>query len=123
MQLSYGALRYVIGECYYGGHVADSNDKRLLSVLLESALNEDCAGRPSYSLIPSGAVRVPNPGPNATTLQYIEDLPAHMPADAVGLHVTAEMAKDVEDGRFLQGCLAQIQGSAAASCSPGHPHF
>eukprot|EP00884_Botryococcus_braunii_P021652 jgi/Botrbrau1/8170/Bobra.357_2s0016.1 len=53
-EISYTGLRYIIGECYYGGQISDPNDRQLLSALLESTLNEDCAGRPSY---PSSLLR------------------------------------------------------------------
>ena len=39
--VNFPALKYLTGECNYGGRVTDDKDRKLLNVLLEDFYNDD----------------------------------------------------------------------------------
>jgi hypothetical protein len=53
----FDALRYVTGECNYGGRVTDDKDRRLLNTLLEVAYCPEVVDKPGHRLSASGAWR------------------------------------------------------------------
>lgn len=108
LQVPWESLRHVIGDCYYGCHISNSEDRQTLHTMLEHVLNEACAGRPAYALSPSGAVKVPDPGTFASMLEHIEGMGSRMLADTVWLPATADIAKDTSEGQHMQECLARI---------------
>lgn len=46
--IPFDAIKYVIGECIYGGHITDQWDRRLLNTLLASYIKEDIITGSSY---------------------------------------------------------------------------
>ena len=48
------AVRYLVTECNYGGHVTDDNDRRLLKTLLLNFINRGVAFESAYSISETG---------------------------------------------------------------------
>ena len=48
------AVRYLVTECNYGGHVTDDNDRRLLKTLLLNFINRGVAFESGYSISETG---------------------------------------------------------------------
>lgn len=55
MQVPFEALRYVTGECNYGGRVTDDKDRTLLNTLLARCYSPSVVNDPEYKLSTSGA--------------------------------------------------------------------
>jgi len=53
-QVPYQALRYVTGECNYGGRVTDDKDRLLLNTLLERCYCPQVVDDPGYKFSASG---------------------------------------------------------------------
>lgn len=53
-KIPFDALRYVTGECNYGGRVTDDKDRRLLNTLLEKCYCQEIVEDPTYKLSASG---------------------------------------------------------------------
>jgi predicted ATPase len=48
------AVRYLVTECNYGGHVTDDNDRRLLKTLLLNFINRGVAFESGYPISETG---------------------------------------------------------------------
>ncbi len=59
--MPFAALRYVTGECNYGGRVTDDKDRLLLNTLLEKVYCADIINDPNYRLSASGEPRTTRP--------------------------------------------------------------
>jgi len=96
-QVPYQALRYVTGECNYGGRVTDDKDRLLLNTLLERCYCPQVVDDPNYKFSLSGLYFPPEEGSRASHLEYIDSLPATSHPEAFGLHANADIAKDQTD--------------------------
>ena len=101
MQVPYDALRYMVGECNYGGRVTDDKDRLLLNGLLRVCLSPQTAEAPNHPFSPSATYSVPSPGPIKQYLEYIDSLPIAPAPEAFGLHVNADIQKDQNDTATL----------------------
>ena len=52
------AVRYLVTECNYGGHVTDENDRRLLKHLLLKFMNRGVAFESACSVSETGLVEM-----------------------------------------------------------------
>lgn len=109
-RIPFDALRYVTGECNYGGRVTDDKDRLLLNTLLArcycTAIVEDA----SYTLSASGLYFAPPEGDRGTYLTYIESLPIIPLPEAFGLHENADITKDQNDTAAMFASLLQMGG-------------
>uniref|UniRef100_UPI00358FFBD0 dynein axonemal heavy chain 3 n=1 Tax=Myxine glutinosa TaxID=7769 RepID=UPI00358FFBD0 len=95
------ALRYLTGECNYGGRVTDDKDRRLLNSLLSTFYSEELLSSAIYKLTPSGIYFVPLEGPYQSYVDYIRSLPYITPPEVFGLHENADITKDNQETNHL----------------------
>ncbi|CUT98907.1 dynein heavy chain [Echinococcus multilocularis] len=91
------ALKYLTGECNYGGRVTDGNDRRCLVSLLNIFYNHDLVTQDNYSLSPSGLYTVPPEGNYESYLEFIRTLPSLPSPEVYGLHDNADITKDNQE--------------------------
>ncbi|VDM18616.1 unnamed protein product [Hydatigera taeniaeformis] len=91
------ALKYLTGECNYGGRVTDGNDRRCLVSLLNIFYNHDLVTQDNYSLSPSGLYTVPPEGSYESYLEFIRSLPSRPSPEVYGLHENADITKDNQE--------------------------
>ncbi len=113
VQVPYDALRYMVGECNYGGRVTDDKDRLLLNGLLRVSLSPGTAETPNHAFSPSATYAVPRPGPVKQYLDFIDGLPINPAPEAFGLHVNADIQKDQNDTTTL----CRYVPSAARLCN------
>jgi dynein heavy chain len=107
----FAALKYVTGECNYGGRVTDDKDRRLLNTLLDKIYCEASltVGRPLSS---SGVYLIPEVGNREKYLETIVALPTTQTPEAFGLHDNADISKDAGETSQLLSSL-MLTGSRA----------
>ena len=116
----FAALRYVTGECNYGGRVTDDKDRLLLNVILENCYSPELVARGTgYNFSASGVYHGPPDGPKEGVLEYIEGLPINPAPEAFGLHANADITKDLNDTELMLGSLLSITGGAGSGGGGG----
>ena len=67
----FDALRYLIGECNYGGRVTDDHDRRLLIAIMSSYINNSATEEDLFSIAEGGENYVPDCSAQEDVLEYI----------------------------------------------------
>ena len=110
------ALRYLAGECNYGGRVTDANDRILLATILEKCYSEEAASSNNFALSASGKYATPsilNPS-RAQLLEHVDALPALPEPEVFGLHANADVSKDRADAEAMCRDLLRMSGDSAS---------
>ncbi|GIL57585.1 hypothetical protein Vafri_12790 [Volvox africanus] len=115
----FAALRYVTGECNYGGRVTDDKDRLLLNTVLERCYCPEIISNENYKLSSSGLYYAPPEGDRASYLAYIDTLPIIPLPEAFGLHENADIAKDQNDTAAMFASLLAMTGTAGGSGGGG----
>ena len=97
----FDALRYLIGECNYGGRVTDDHDRRLLNSILLVYMNEDIVQQQHYKVTSSGTYYIPDVATHDDFLEYIRSLPLIPTPEVFGLHDNADITKDQQETMTL----------------------
>jgi dynein heavy chain len=108
------ALRYLTGECNYGGRVTDAHDRRTLASLLEIFYNESIFEE-GYAFSPALGCEqycAPSEGPIENYITFIRGLPAAAPPEVRGfLRVRAELLAQITLDRATPEVLLLHTGS------------
>lgn len=92
-KVPFDALKYLTGECNYGGRVTDDKDRRLIKCILDDFYTEKIFDD-NYKLSPSGLFYAPKTGSYESYLEYIKSLPVAPQPEVFGLHDNADITKD-----------------------------
>ncbi|KAG2454516.1 hypothetical protein HYH02_000363 [Chlamydomonas schloesseri] len=120
----YEALRYAIGECNYGGRVTDDKDRLLLATMLRRIVAPEVAEQAGAALLAdeeggsdSGgdegagvAIREPADTTLEGYMAYVETLPTAAMPDVFGLHLNADISKDLATTNGLLASLTATSG-------------
>lgn len=114
------ALKYLTGECNYGGRVTDDRDRRVLKALLEDFYTPELLAEDSY---PFGLKEYEIPHGNIhynKYLDYIQRLPLEEPPQLFGFHPNANITKELQETSDL--CydllkMGEIEGVKQGSTS------
>lgn len=111
------ALKYLTGECNYGGKVTDDKDRRLLSTLLEDYYNEKVFDD-EYKFSPSGIYFAPPHQEYDKYSEFIMKLPQYPGPEVFGLHANADITKDNnETFNTFEAILSTQQNSSGGGGS------
>lgn len=99
----YTVLKYLIGECNYGGHVTDDCDQRLLQTILDDFVGTSVTDHPLHRFGPTEAFILPRRLEYREIVRYINDgLPSEPTCELFGLHANADFAARLNRSqRFL----------------------
>eukprot|EP00497_Spongosphaera_streptacantha_P000037 TRINITY_DN101_c0_g1_i3.p1 TRINITY_DN101_c0_g1~~TRINITY_DN101_c0_g1_i3.p1 ORF type:complete len:288 (-),score=57.63 TRINITY_DN101_c0_g1_i3:27-890(-) len=86
------ALRYMTGQCNYGGRVTDAWDRRCLTTLLDKFYCEGVL-EAEYALSESGQYMVPEEGDYDSYAEFVTGLPRLVRPEVFGLHDNADITK------------------------------
>jgi dynein heavy chain len=89
----FDALKYLTGECNYGGRVTDDKDRRLIMTILEDFYTEKIFDD-HHKLSPSGIYFAPPFAEYEGYIDYIKTLPQYPEPEVFGLHANADITKD-----------------------------
>lgn len=92
-KVPFDAIKYLTGECNYGGRVTDDKDRRLILCIMDTYYTEKIFDD-NYKLSPSGIFYAPKIGDYESYLEYIKTLPISPTPEVFGLHDNADITKD-----------------------------
>lgn len=96
-EVQYVALRYLTGECNYGGRVTDDWDRRCLNTILAKFYSEKVLDEEGYVLDEQGLYKIPELKEHEEFMTYIKELPVIAKPGVFGLHENADIVKDQKE--------------------------
>lgn len=103
----YAMLKYLIGECNYGGHVTDHCDQRLLRTILEDFVSVSVVENPLHQFGPGEAFILPRRLEYREIVRYIDTgIPSEPSCELFGLHVNADFASHLNRSQKLLDSMA-----------------
>eukprot|EP00742_Colponemidia_sp_Colp-10_P013019 GILJ01014677.1.p1 GENE.GILJ01014677.1~~GILJ01014677.1.p1 ORF type:complete len:1857 (-),score=367.35 GILJ01014677.1:73-5070(-) len=121
--VSFESMRYLIGECNYGGRVTDSHDRRLLNELVDYFINPEMLTLMAQLDPSSNAYPMPPAasGDAGFYLNFIETLPDTPSPGALGLHSNCTMTRnELESNALLQAIASTLPKEVAAEGDSGN---
>ncbi|GFT64974.1 dynein heavy chain 2, axonemal [Nephila pilipes] len=109
---SWNALKSMIAEVIYGGHIADVNDERLLMIYYDQFFCDEIFGNVKHRLTPVPDYCIPEDGPLDTYLKFIEELPGSDTPEVFGQHSNAEIPYRVQDAKEMLDNMKKIAGES-----------
>jgi dynein heavy chain len=109
--INFSALRYLTGECNYGGRVTDTWDRRTLMSILNNYYTSDVD--PGYKLSTSGTYVIPPVSSWQEYLDFIAELPINTKPEVFGLHDNADITKDQNETALILDAILSTEGQGS----------
>ena len=98
--IPFPAIRYLTGECNYGGRVTDDRDRRCLMSILSNFYTPEVLDD-NYRFSASGSYYAPAKGSMLQYIDYIKSLPPNQNPEVFEIHENGDIAKDIAETNQL----------------------
>ncbi|RZF38562.1 hypothetical protein LSTR_LSTR006157 [Laodelphax striatellus] len=112
--VQYEALRYLTGECNYGGRVTDDWDRRTLTTILRKFYCPEILGSERFYFDASEKYCVPENLEHEAFLSYVQGLPLITHPGVFGMNENADIMKDQQEAALLLANTLITQDAAAS---------
>lgn len=109
------ALKYLIADVNYGGHVTDDWDRRLLLTYIKSLFVDEAVNTNFFKLCSRQQYYIPKEGPLNSFKEFVENFPTIDHPEAFGQHPNADIASQISDTRVLFDTLLSLQPKTASN--------
>lgn len=109
------ALKYLIADINYGGHVTDDWDRRLLKTYINQYFCESIITEKNPLLSVLSTYYVPEENDLNSCKEYVELLPTFDKAEAFGCSSNAEISAKISESRFFFSSLLMLEVNRARS--------
>ncbi|KAL3312843.1 Dynein heavy chain 2, axonemal [Cichlidogyrus casuarinus] len=103
------ALKYLIADISYGGHVTDDWDRRLLNAYMADNMKEEILKEPFHKLSSLPYYYIPRDGSLSAYREFVGMLPAMDSPEAFGQHANADITSQIQETRLLFDTLLSLQ--------------
>lgn len=111
-EIQYVAIKYLTGECNYGGRVTDDWDRRLIVTILDNYVNAGIVNDPNYLFCDLGSqYGLPRRCEYQDYVKHIETVPVNPPPEVFGLHMNAGITRDYSISMALTASLILVEGT------------
>ncbi|XP_063980239.1 dynein axonemal heavy chain 7-like [Diachasmimorpha longicaudata] len=117
--VQYEALKYLTGECNYGGRVTDEWDRRTLNTILEVFYCEEAVEDRSYRFDSSGQYYIPWVSEHSAFLDYVRELPMITGPSVFGMNDNADIIKDQQESEIMIASILLTQDTASEASESG----
>ncbi|XP_050432703.1 dynein axonemal heavy chain 7-like isoform X2 [Adelges cooleyi] len=107
--IQYDALRYLTGECNYGGRVTDDWDRRCLSTFLNKFYSKGVIKIKNFKYDKSEHYYCPDMTEYEEFIEYIHSLPQVTKPSVFGLHENADLIKERQESDVLLNSVVKTQ--------------
>ena len=105
--ISWSTVRYMIGECQYGGRVTDDFDKRLLNTFTQKWFGDNMF-QPTFFFSDRGYI-IPKYSRMDDLMVFIGNLPQSDKPEVFGLHANADITYQTNTARTVLDTILSIQ--------------
>ena len=115
-KVPFDALRYLTGECNYGGRVTDDKDRRCMATILADYYTDKIFDD-DYKFSASGKYYAPKTGELESYIDYIKSLPLSAEPEVFGMHSNADITKDQNETNSMFTAILSTQGTGSSGAS------
>lgn len=111
-EVQFEALRYLTGECNYGGRVTDGWDRRTLMTIVKQFYCPELLTSESFCFDPDCKYQLPPDGDHQSYVEFTENLPLLASPEVFGMHPNAEISKDQQETQLLFNNILMTLGKS-----------
>lgn len=114
-EVQFEALRYLTGECNYGGRVTDGWDRRTLTTILAKFYCPELLAEEEFYFDANKQFKLPPDGDYESYVAFTQTLPMIVSPEVFGMHSNVEITKDQAETQLLFDNILLTLGKASSS--------